>query len=207
MRQSILKLCILAIIVLAGSVRSNCQEPSPDVFKEGTITEQLNYLEEHTRIYENFRAIREDMFRTISKNTVDTLKKSKTRINSLIAHTTTLNSRIDSLRRAQETINNELKNLTRSKNSISILGLEVNKATYNTVMWAITGILVLLLLAGYLTFRQNRVITLRTKKDLNELKEQFEKYQTKTRLDREKMAIDHFNEMKRLKSGLPNRGS
>jgi uncharacterized membrane-anchored protein YhcB (DUF1043 family) len=66
-------------------------------------------------------------------------------------------------------------------------------------MWTLVGILVLALLIGYLTFRQNRNTTIRTKKDLNDLKEEYEKYQKKTRLEREKMTIDHFNEIKKLK--------
>jgi hypothetical protein len=46
---------------------------------------------------------------------------------------------------------------------------------------------------------QNRSITLRTKKDLNELVDEYEKYKKKTRLEREKMTIDHFNEIKKLR--------
>jgi hypothetical protein len=68
-------------------------------------------------------------------------------------------------------------------------------------MWTILAILVFLLAVGFLSFKQNRAITLRTKKDLNELKEEFEEYQKKTRIERERMSIDHFNEIKKLKGG------
>jgi len=66
-------------------------------------------------------------------------------------------------------------------------------------MWTLVAVLLGLLLIGYFTFRQNRVITVRTKNDLNELKTEYEKYQKKTRLEREKMTIDHFNEIKKLR--------
>jgi hypothetical protein len=199
MSQSILKFCIITTIVLAGAVRSNCQNALPEVFKQGTISEQLKYLDERTRIYENYRAIREDMFRIISRNTIDTLTNARSRINGLILHTTTLDNRIDSLQKSLAASNNELKEKTRTKDSIGVLGMEVNKITYNTVMWTILAVLVFFLIVGYLSFRQNRVITLRTKKDLNELKLAFEEYKKKTRLDREKMSIDHFNEIRKLK--------
>jgi hypothetical protein len=199
MSQSILKCCVLTAIFLAGAARSNCQNDLPDVFEHGTIPEQLKYLDEHTRIYENYRAIREDMFRNISRNTMDTLKNAKSRINGLNLHTTALNNRIDSLKKSMEASGNELAEMTRTKDSIGVIGLEINKKTYNSIMWSILGALVLLLLTGFLTFRRGRIVNLRTKKDLNDLKEEFEKYRTKTRLEREKMTIDHFNEIKKLK--------
>jgi DNA mismatch repair ATPase MutS len=199
MNNSILKLSFLLAVFFAVGTRVYCQNDMPDVFKQESIPEQLKYLEEHTRIYENFRAVREDIFQKISKNTIDTLSKSTHKINSLIIRNTVLNNRIDSLRKAQESFNLELKEVTRTKESISVLGLEINKKTYNTFMWTLTAALIALLLIGYFTFRQNRMITLRTKKDLNELMDEYEKYKKKTRLEREKMTIDHFNEIKKLR--------
>lgn len=197
--KSILKLSLLIAILLAAGTRVYCQNEMPDVFKQETIPEQLKYLEEHTRIYENYRAVREDIFQKISKNTIDTLTKSTTKINALILHNRALNNRIDSLKKAQELFNTELKEVTRTKESISVLGLEINKKTYNSIMWTMVAALILLLLIGYFTFMQNRSITLRTKKDLNELVDEYEKYKKKTRLEREKMTIDHFNEIKKLR--------
>jgi hypothetical protein len=199
MNNSILKLSFLMAILFAVGTRVYCQNDMPDVFKQEPIPDQLKYLEEHTRIYENFRAVREDIFQKISKNTIDTLSKSTHKINALILRNNVLTNRIDSLRKAQESFNAELKEVTRTKESISVLGLEINKKTYNTFMWTLTAVLVALLLIGYFTFRQNRTVTLRTKKDLNELMDEYEKYKKKTRLEREKMTIDHFNEIKKLR--------
>jgi hypothetical protein len=199
MNRSIPISCIIIVLVLAGAFRTNCQSEFPEILRQGTISEQLKYLEEHTRIYDNYRAIREDMFRTISKNTMDTLTKTKNRINSLMLHTASLDNRIDSMKKSQEILSHELAAMINTKNSIRVLGIEVNKKTYNTMMWSILGVLVFLLITGFLSFKQNRMITIRTKKDLKELQEEFEAYHTKTRLEREKMTIDHFNEIKKLK--------
>jgi len=199
MSKSILKLSFLLAVFIAVGPGIYCQNNLPDVFKQEPIPEQLKYLEEHTRIYENFRAVREDMFQIISKNTIDTLTKSTNKVNALILRNKVLSNRIDSLKLAQEAFNVHLKEVTRTKESISVLGLEINKKTYNSFMWTLVAVLLGLLLIGYFTFRQNRVITVRTKKDLNELKTEYEKYQKKTRLEREKMTIDHFNEIKKLR--------
>jgi uncharacterized membrane-anchored protein YhcB (DUF1043 family) len=201
MRQLFIRIVVLTAILLAGVFRSNCQNEIPEVFKNGSIPEQLKYLDERTRIYENYRAIREDMYRIMSRNTLDTLSQAKKRMSGLILQAGVLETRIDSLQKSLETSKTELEEKTRTKNSIGLLGIELNKVTYNTIMWSVLGVLVFLLVSGYLTFRQNRSVTLKTKKDLNDLKAEFEEYRKKTRLEREKTAIDHFNEIKKLKGG------
>ena len=44
------------------------------------MKEQLNYIEEKTRIYENYRAIREDMFQKLKGNISDTLSSANNKI-------------------------------------------------------------------------------------------------------------------------------
>ncbi len=205
MSQSILKLSIITAIILTGVFRSYCQGTLPEVFQQGTISEQVNYIEERTRIYENYRAIREDIYQKMTRNVVDTIRALKSSINGLILQTTVLNNRIDSLYNSLEASNNELKEMTRTKNSIRVLGMEVNKTPYNTIMWTIILGLVFLLVTGYLSFKRSRFVTLKTQKDLDALKEEFEQYRTEKRLEREKMAMDHFNEIKKLKGGYTNK--
>lgn len=199
MSQSLTRICIFTALVLAGVIRVYCQDGLPEVFKQGTIAEQLKYLDERTRIYENYRAIREDIYQMFSRNTLDTLKNVKRNMNGLILQTTTLTNRIDSLNKSLEATRIELTDKIRTKDSINLLGIEVNKKVYNSVMWIILGALVFLLIAGYLLFRLNRNIALRTKLDLIELRDEFEGYRQKTRLEREQMTRDHFNEIKKLK--------
>lgn len=199
MRKILNKTGTVVIFLLTIVATTLAQDGLPEVFKEGTISEQLQYLNERTRIYENYRAIREDMYRSVSRNTLDTLARSKSRIAALMAQTNTLDNRIDSLNKRLEAMALELEEKTRTKNSIRVIGIDVNKTTYNSVMWILVAALIFLLVIGYLTFRVNRTITVGTKKDLNDLKAEFEQYRTQSRLEREKMAIEHFNEMKRFK--------
>jgi uncharacterized membrane-anchored protein YhcB (DUF1043 family) len=80
-----------------------------------------------------------------------------------------------------------------------VIGIEVNKIVYNTIMWTIAGALLLLLAIGFLAFKRNLAVTRNTKKDYDELKAEYEDYRQKSRLEREKMSMDHFNELKKLK--------
>jgi hypothetical protein len=201
MNHSGVKFAMIVAVIVFGTGRGICQTALPDVLDKGTFTEQMKYLEEKTRIYENYRAIREDMFQKIKNNAVDSLTKAKNRITGFITLTGNLNSRIDSLNSSLNITKEELKEVSRTKNSISVLGIKLDKIAYNSIMWTIVAGLLFLLVIGYLTFNRNRTITLNTKKELKELREEFEEYRKKTRLDREKMSMDHFKEIQKLKGG------
>jgi hypothetical protein len=203
MSDYIYRSTIIAAILIAGFVRSNGQNALPEVFTQGTIAEQLRYMDEHTRIYADYRAIREDMYQVFGRNTSDTLLKTKEKINGLVLQATALKKEIDSLNNNLEASNDKLVRATRTKDSIRVLGMDVNKTAYNAVMWTVLAVLLFLLVIGYLSFMRNRTVTLRTRKDLEELKEEFEAYRQKIRIERERTNFEHFNEIKKLKAQGP----
>jgi len=163
------------------------------------IRDQLNSIESRTRIYENFRAIREDIFQKMKKNINDTISTLHQRIASQNKQTATLNVTIDSLNSRLNTTQTNLNDVTKSKNSVSLLGMEVEKGAYNSIMWSIIIILLLILLIGFLAYKRNQRIVITRNKDLEDLKTEFEAYRKTSREAREKMALQHFNELKKLK--------
>jgi hypothetical protein len=197
--KSYFKLALISLMLTTISGIGICQSALPEVLTTGTLNDQMNYIEQRTRIYENYRAIREDMFQKIKSNSVDSLSSSQLMINSLQDNTSVLNIRIDSLASVLNHTDIQLTNITATKNSITILGIEINKTTYNAITWALIAGLLFLLAAGFLAFKRNIVVSINIKKELEELKEEYETYRQNTRIAREKMSMDHFNELKRLK--------
>jgi uncharacterized coiled-coil DUF342 family protein len=201
MNKSIHKLTLTVVIVLIAFMRVSSQANLPDDLIKNPLTDQLKYLEEKTRIYENYRAIREDMFQKLKKNVTDTVASAKKKISGLNASVKTLNQKIDSLNSTLKTTKTMLDEMTATKNSIEVLGMEVNKISYNGLMWTIIIALICALVLGFLAFQRNLSVTQNTKKELIELKEEFEDYRKTSREAREKMSMDHFNEIRRLKGG------
>jgi len=191
----------LILVLLAISFIKTEAQALPDVFLNNSLREQLNYLDEHTKIYDNYRAIREDMFQKIKGNVSDTLSSIEKRITGLNRTKATLNQTIDSLKKNLEATKTNLDEITKSKNSISVLGMQVNKSAYNNIMWIIVGALVAALLIGFLLFKRNLSAMFSSKNEYQELKTEFETYRKTSREAREKMTMDHFNEIKRLKGG------
>jgi preprotein translocase subunit SecF len=193
-------LLILAALVIAV-IKVTGQNTLPDELTKNPLKEQLKYLEDRTRIYENYRAIREDMFQKLKDNVTDTLSATNRRIAKLNKTTLLLNQTIDSLRTDLESTKTRLEEMSSTKNSIRVIGMEVNKSTYNRIMWTILSGLVAILLLGFLVFKRNLSQTSNTNKELHELKNEFEAYRKTSREAREKLTMDHFNEIKRLKGG------
>ena len=201
MKQLQIRCALIITVVVITVMKVTGQATMPDVLIKDSIKEQLNYLEEHTRIYDSYRAIREDMFQKLKENVSDTLSKTGDKITRLNKTTLKLNQTIDSLRNNLSSTKSRLDEMTNTKNSIRVIGLEIHKQTYNKVMWTILVGLVAALLIGILLFNRNLSAISNTKKEFQELKNEFEAYRKTSREAREKLTMDHFNEIRRLKGG------
>jgi wyosine [tRNA(Phe)-imidazoG37] synthetase (radical SAM superfamily) len=191
---------ILAVLVFAA-IKVTGQITMPDVLLKSSLKDQYNYIEEHTRIYEDYRAIREDMFQKLKRNVSDTLSSINIKIAGLNKTVSVLNRTIDTLRTNLASTRTRLEEMTETKNSIRVAGIEVNKTTYNNSMWTILAGLIAILLIGFLAFKRNLSAMSNTKKEFQDLKVEFETYRKTSREAREKLTMDHFNEIKRLKGG------
>jgi flagellar biosynthesis chaperone FliJ len=141
------------------------------------------------------------MFQKLKSNVDDSLSAADKKITMLKKTASELNLSLDSLRANLELTKTSLTEMTRTKNSLKVIGLNVNKDTYNRIMWTITGGLIALLLIGFLVFQRNLSTTSNTKKEFQELKDEYEGYRKTSREAREKITMDHFNEIRRLKGG------
>jgi len=201
MKQLLIRCGLILAVVVISVTKVTGQVTMPDVLLKNSLKEQLNYIEEHTRIYDSYRAIREDMFQKLKGNTSDTLTSLNSKITGLNKTVYVLNRTIDTLKTNLASTQTRLEGMTGTKNSIRVAGIEVNKATYNKMMWTILAGLIAALLVGFLLFKRNLSVLSDTKKEFQELKVEFEAYRKSSREAREKLTMDHFNEIKRLKGG------
>jgi hypothetical protein len=180
---------------------SGGQSVMPDVLIKNSINEQIKYINERTLIYEDYRAIREDMFQKLMANVSDTLSAKAATINHLDKAVADLKHKIDSLESDLQANKASLESAITTKNSFRLLGREVNKTIYNTIMWLSILILAASLGIIFLTFKRSLAITHNTQKELKDLNNEFQTYRKTSREAREKMSMDHFNELKKLRGG------
>ena len=175
------------------------QSSMPEVLDTGTITEQLDYLQQRTRIYNNFRAIREDMFQKIKINTIDSLRAVKNNVLQLEEQLREQSTLIQTLQADLQNTNDQLDRAIKNRDRLTFLGIPMHKALYNTIMWAV--IAALAFLSGILFLSNKRLFTSakRNKSDLEETREEFETHRKESRERQEQLVVKHHNELRKLK--------
>ena len=199
MKQLQIRLVLILAVSVISFIKVTSQVIMPEVLLKSSLKEQYDYISEHTRIYEDYRAIREDMFQKLKGNVSDTLFLLYNKIAGFNKTVSSLNKTIDTLKNHLSLTQTSLEQMTRTKNSIQVAGIEVNKPTYNKIMWTMLAALIAALLIGILAFKRNLSVMSTTKKESQELKTEFEAYRKTSREAREKLTMDHFNELKKLK--------
>lgn len=192
---------ILLTIILSSFQFAKGQTTMPEVMDTATLQAQMNYIQEKTRIYNNFRAIREDIFLKMKANSLDSLSVAKNDISRLNETVDARNSEIESLNAELGSAREQLNTAVKNKNALTFLGIQMDKKYYNSLMWTIVVILAALLTILFIIFRRNRVITVEFRDDLNETKENFETYKKEARERYEKLVVSHHNEIMKLRGG------
>lgn len=195
------------IMVLSAClpVTVGAQAKMMEMLDSAAIREQMDYIQQKTLIYENFRAIREDIFQKMKRNVLDTIsdiKKDRTELNRLLF---ALNTQIDTLNSEKALLMEELDTAIKNKNTISFLGIPMNKILYNTLMWAIIIGLASLLVILFLLYKRNHSVTIQMRKDFEELKEEHERHKKQARERYEKLVVSHHHEIQQLKEGKASR--
>ena len=198
-RTSIINLMIF-LLLISGTTSLKAQSNTIlEVLDSASLETQLEYLTQKTRVYDEFRAIREDVFQKAKKNALDSLNLQKLEV-------ATLNSKLNEGAFEIETLNtnlsrtkNERDQAIRTKDSFMFLGMEVQKGLYNTIMW----IIVIVLFTGsvflFLLFKRSYAVTTQTNKQLKALQEEFEDYRKSSREKYEKLVISHHNDLMKMK--------
>lgn len=194
----LIKALIISLLICFGPA-VNAQRTMPEVLDSGTLDEQFDYLEERTRIYNDFRAIREDMFQKIKTNSTDSLEAQKLKVISLENQLQSQQTQIEELQEILSNTNGKLETAIKNRDRISFLGIPMHKALYNTILWIV--IAALAFLTGILFLSNKRLLsTSKTrKKDLEEIKEEFEAYRKQARERNEQLVVKHHNELRKLK--------
>jgi hypothetical protein len=193
------KAVILTVFSLFLVSQSVSAQNTPEVMDTATLGEQLIYVQERTRIYDGFRAIREDIFQKMKKNSLDSLNEAKLEIATQNSELTERNVEIETLNADLGRVKNERDQAIRTKDSFTLLGMEMNKGVYSTVLWIIILVLALFGVAMFLLFKRAYVVTSQTNKELESIKEEYESHKKNAREKYEKLVVTHHNEIMKLK--------
>jgi len=198
-RTSILS---LVLFFLMASISPSLKAQSNTiiaVLDSATFEAQLEFLHERTRVYNDFRAIREDVFLKMKKNSIDSLRKEKLEVARLNSELSERDFQIETLNTDLSRTKNERDQSIRTKDSFAFLGIEVQKGVYNTIMWIVVVGLLSVGVILFLMFKRSFVVTSQTKQELETIQADYEAYRKSSREKYEKLVVSHHNEIMKLK--------
>ncbi len=167
---------------------------------EGTIENQFNYVIKKSNDYEDFKMVKSWWLYRLKTHVLDSMKIEKEKLSKSISLTVEKIKEIESLRATLQTTNDKLSLAVREKNNLVFLGITMNKATYNSIMWVLIAGLTVLLGAFVFLYRRSNAVTIQTKASLSELKEEYEDYRKRT-LEREQKTVRKlYDEILKYKS-------
>jgi hypothetical protein len=199
--ESPLKSLLILLFMSVVCLNLGGQAPMPEELGKSPVLEQITFMQGRTKIFDGYRAIREDMYQKLMGNISDTIRNCFIRINNLDKTVSILRSRSDSLSSALESTKSSLETAIRTKESFRAFGKDINKTAYNSIVWlTIAGLAVVLALV-FLSFRRSLLVTRNAEKEIKDLQNEFQAYKKTAREAREKLSMDHFNELRKLRGG------
>lgn len=162
--------------------------PRKAYLDDGTIKEQYDYLMKISNRYEDKKIIKIKSLNRFESNVKDSLNVVKKNLSDSKSLTGTQKTEITSLKNELESVKGKLEETVNSKDSMALLGMELPKSTYNTIMWVL--ILGSLLIAGicFFLFKRSHVITSETKETLEDVRGEFETHRKNALVREQKLA-------------------
>jgi len=194
-----------AILLFTGLFISNtstlhAQSGASAVLDSATLKSQLDYIHENTRVYNDYRAIRDDIFLKLKRNVTDTLNAAMLEVEQLHSRLTEREFQIETLDTDLARTKNELEEAVKNRDSLSFLGIQMNKALYNTIMWFIILGLIALSVILVMLYRRTHQLTKEVKDELETVREEFDQYRKSSREKYEKLVVSHHSEIRKLKN-------
>ncbi|NNJ88635.1 MAG: tRNA (guanine-N1)-methyltransferase [Eudoraea sp.] len=161
------------------------EQPSLD---GGTINSQFDYLYQKSGNYradgKRYEVVRTLNLDKLRQNVIDTINVANKKATQLQGVISTQESTIASLNEKLSETTTNLASVTDEKDSMSLLGAQVSKATYNVILWTVILGLLLLLFLFIFKFRQSNVLTQEAKSNLADLESEYEDHRRRA-LERE----------------------
>lgn len=167
---------ILALAITLNTINSNAQETES---QPNTIENQFEALYKNSNNYQVYKVIKKNEFLALQKSALDSFKNLKNDIDTkekqIGQHLTT----IKELQGKIKNLNTDLSSSIAKEDSISLLGLQLKKGTYNTILWSVIIGLFSALAFFIYKFNNSNVVTKETKNLLTETEEELETYKKK----------------------------
>ena len=173
------------------------QKPS---LNTGPIEDQYDYMVEKSSNYEDYKVIKKSWIFTFRAHFADSVRSMRGDIVGKQILINQKDSRIDSLNSLLQQTRIQLQTAIKERDSLVLFGMRMNKNLYNGILWTLIAGLIALLAVFIGLFKRSNKVTIQMKRDLNELKEEFEDHRKHSREQMEVVKRKHLDEINKMRN-------
>ena len=119
--------------------------------QKNTLENQMTEAFEKSNSYQEYKVVKKVQLATLRRNILDSVAAFEKQIVAQKNELDFQDAKIDSLTHSLANIQQQLTESIAKEEGMQILGIQTSKSTYNTVMWGL--VLVLLIVGGFLFYR------------------------------------------------------
>ncbi|MFK8162853.1 MAG: hypothetical protein AB8H12_10365 [Lewinella sp.] len=171
----------LPLILLSLSVQLLKAQPgNPALADTTSLQVQFDEMMGASNRYQRFRVVRQDFLNAFMTNISDSIGVYTSEIGSLKATIAEQKTRISDQATEISDRDTEIGSLKEEKDSISLLGMQLSKTTYNVILWSVIGVL----LAGLLFAMARMQVALSSSRDARDARQKTAEELEKSRKNR-----------------------
>ena len=160
-----MKSLYLLILVLLISTVSISQETKKDTL---SIEGKFDLIYKTSSSYKEFKVIRKSRFQNLKNDVLDSIRKIDHELQLNNNKNTILKDSLKNVNEVLGILDLDMKLLITKKNSISFLGIQLNKSTYTITVWSIILLLIIALFYFIYQYKNSFSILSEAKSNLSE---------------------------------------
>lgn len=171
----------LATLVLLVNVTlaQNKNIPQPEL-ESGTIESQFDYIITKSSTFKDFQLIRKTSILKVKKNAIDSIKSIREEFDATKAEIAKYDGTISKLENEIVNLKQEIAVITEDRDSIALLGKNLDKSGYQTIMWSVIAVLLAGLVIFVLRFKSSNSVTKKTQYELEKVEKEYDEFRKKS---------------------------
>ena len=149
------------------------------VTPETTIDENFQELITSSNNFKGYKVVDTDQLTKLQELTSKRIAELKEEISASQQASEAQEEKMTEIKAEMESMQATLTEVNNEKDSIMVMGMALSKASYNTIMWSIIGVLVVALTFFIFRYKKSHIHTSEARKNLAEVEKEFDAYRVK----------------------------
>ena len=165
-----------------------------------SLNEKYEALIEKSETYAQYKVIPKTSLDSFWGEAMDSMSAQNDLIAQLRSEVANQNQQIEALTQGRDAVQTKLDESLSQNDSISFLGISFTKLSYHLIVWSLIFVLAGFGVIAYTLFFRSNKLTIRHKKDFDELEAEFEKHRNSAREKQVKLKRELQTAVNKLES-------